>query len=189
MEREKARKILITGASGYIGGRLLNTLIEKEVAVRCMARNPQLLKARIGGKAEIVKGDAFNTSSLINALSGIDTAYYFIHSLAGTEDFHEQDKIAAKNFREAASAAGVKKIIYLGGLGKEPGLSKHLASSKHNPAYRVACLNRDWVGEPFFRNGESACRKTPNHDNAPVGADSCATDSDRRYHDLSPKGP
>jgi len=128
MEREKARKILITGASGYIGGRLLNTLIEKEVAVRCMARNPQLLKARIGGKAEIVKGDAFNTSSLINALSGIDTAYYFIHSLAGTEDFHEQDKIAAKNFREAASAAGVKKIIYLGGLGKEPGLSKHLAS-------------------------------------------------------------
>ena len=121
-------RILITGASGYVGGRLLSFLNGKDYQLRCMARNPENLKGRISDNIEVFAGDVFNPESLISALDGIDTAYYNVHSLGGKEDFEKRDRTAAENFAAAAARTGVKKIIYLGGLGKEPGLSKHLAS-------------------------------------------------------------
>ena len=128
MKSKRTGKILVTGASGYIGGRLLKALIAEGYAVRCMARNPAILAGRIGRDAEIVEGDVFKPETLAVALDGIDTAYYNIHSLGVSEDFAEQDRKAARNFAEAAAAAGIRKIVFLGGLGKDPGLSKHLAS-------------------------------------------------------------
>jgi uncharacterized protein YbjT (DUF2867 family) len=128
MKNEIRQNILITGASGYIGGRLLKTLAGKSVRLRCMARNPDQLRNRIPDEVEVVAGDVFRPESLERALEGIDIAYYNIHSLGGKKDFEDQDRIAAENFAAAARKAGVGKIIYLGGLGKEPRLSKHLAS-------------------------------------------------------------
>lgn len=128
MSNKETGKILITGATGYIGGRLLKALDAAGHQIRCMARNPKVLAGRVGNHIEIVEGDVFLPDTLSAALTGIDTAYYNIHSLGGPGDFEERDKEAARNFATAAEAAGVKKIVYLGGLGKEPGLSKHLAS-------------------------------------------------------------
>ena len=76
----------------------------------------------------MVKGDLFDTGSLKDALEGVHTAYYFVHSLAGGSDYEERDRQAARNFSEAARTCGVSKIIYLGGLGSGSGLSTHLAS-------------------------------------------------------------
>lgn len=128
MKKDSLGKILITGASGYIGGRLLKALSSLDYDLRCMARNPEVLAGRIGNSAEVVEGDVFKPATLHTALEGVDTAYYFIHSLGGSKDFRKQDNTAARNFADAAAAAGVKKIIYLGGLGKGQGLSKHLSS-------------------------------------------------------------
>ncbi len=128
MINDKTGTILITGASGYIGGRLVKALSAEGHALRCMARNPENLARRIGKDFKIVEGDVFTPDTLSPALDGIDTAYYFVHSLGGTKDFREQDMTAAQNFADAAAAAGVRKIVYLGGLGKEPDLSKHLLS-------------------------------------------------------------
>lgn len=132
MNSLEKNKILITGGSGYIGGRLLKELLSKGYDIRCIARNPEALSARIpeptAGRVEVVKGDVFEPVTLDLALKGIDTAYYNIHSLGGKGDFEEADKQAARNFAAAAEKAGIKKIVYLGGLGTGPGLSKHLAS-------------------------------------------------------------
>lgn len=122
------RLILLTGASGYVGGRLLRELEKGPYRIRCMARRPEYLESWIRASTEVVQGDVFDTSSLAGAMEGVDTAFYMVHSLAGTGSFQENDRIAADNFGSAAKQAGVRKIIYLGGLGREPGLSDHLAS-------------------------------------------------------------
>jgi uncharacterized protein YbjT (DUF2867 family) len=122
------RLILLTGATGYIGGRLLRELERVFFPVRCLARRPDYLEHRIGIDTQIVPGDVFDTPSLVKAMDGVHTAYYLVHSLAGPGSFEENDRIAAVNFGQAALEAGVRKIIYLGGLGREPGLSRHLAS-------------------------------------------------------------
>jgi uncharacterized protein YbjT (DUF2867 family) len=125
-------RVLVTGASGYIGGRLVPLLLADGHFVRCMARDPARLTGRPWPGAEIVAGDALDTASLDRALAGIDAAYYLIHSLAGGEaGFEERDRAAARAFGAAAVRAGVKQVIYLGGLGEtKPGLSRHL-SSRH----------------------------------------------------------
>ncbi|MBZ0181620.1 MAG: SDR family oxidoreductase [Melioribacteraceae bacterium] len=122
-------KILVTGATGYIGGRLIPRLIEKGYSVRCMARDVSRLQNRWTG-AEIVYGDVLKFDSVKEALSGIDTAYYLIHSMsAGEHNFAENDLRAAENFSQIAKDSGVKRIIYLGGLGSaEDNLSPHLLS-------------------------------------------------------------
>ena len=119
--------ILLTGGTGYVGGRLLQCLENEGYAVRCMARRPEALRGRVGKNTEVVFGDCFDTASLSSALAGVHTAYYLVHSMGSAGSFEEKDRQAAINFAEAARAANVQRIIYLGGLG-EGALSPHLRS-------------------------------------------------------------
>jgi uncharacterized protein YbjT (DUF2867 family) len=127
-------KILVTGATGYIGGRLVPKLLEKGYFVRCLARRPENLQGRfwnVGGNAvETVAADLLDAASLEQACEGIDIAYYLVHSMsAGEHGFEERDRKAAHFFSQAAKKAGIRRIIYLGGLGEEhASLSHHLAS-------------------------------------------------------------
>ncbi len=125
---QRRRLILLTGATGYVGGRLLRVLEERGEAVRCLARRPEYLRGRVAAATDVVGGDVLNYDSLRAALDGVGVAFYLIHSMAANEDFEEQDRLAAENFARAAQEAGVRRIIYLGGLGREPGLSRHLRS-------------------------------------------------------------
>ncbi|HUG80524.1 MAG TPA: SDR family oxidoreductase [Bryobacterales bacterium] len=120
--------VLLTGATGYVGGRLLKALEQEPVRVRCLARNVEYLRGRIGANTEAVKADVLDRSSLEGAFKGVDAAYYLIHSMGSESDFVEQDRVAAANFGEAALAGGVRRLIYLGGLGWQSGLSSHLES-------------------------------------------------------------
>jgi uncharacterized protein YbjT (DUF2867 family)/tetratricopeptide (TPR) repeat protein len=125
------RRILVTGASGYVGGKLLARLEQRGLALRCLVRRPALLAGRVGPRTQVVGGDALLAETLPAALEGIDTAFYLIHSMAsaGRKEFEAQDRLAAQNFARAARAAGVHRIVYLGGLGDEEiELSPHLRS-------------------------------------------------------------
>ncbi len=127
------KPILITGASGYIGGRLAPELAEKGHSVRCLARDPRKLSGRgWGDLVEVVAGDVLDRDSLARAMSGCGAAYYLVHSMGGGErGFADRDREAAHNFAEAAAEAGIERIIYLGGLGRrDEDLSDHL-SSRH----------------------------------------------------------
>ncbi|MBD3265565.1 DUF2867 domain-containing protein [bacterium] len=121
--------ILLTGATGYIGGRLLTLLEQKGYSIRCLARTPGNLFHRQNTNVHIAKGDVFDRDSLIEAMQGIDTAFYLVHSLSASGDFESKDRSAAQNFGEAAHLSGVKRIVYLGGLGESSiELSPHLKS-------------------------------------------------------------
>ena len=121
--------ILLTGATGYVGGRLLKALQAAGYSVRCLARRPEFLAPRVSPDTEIFKGDCLDPASLPPACAGVHTAYYLVHSMGSTGDFVEQDRAAAANFGAAAYATGVQRIIYLGGLGDADGrLSTHLRS-------------------------------------------------------------
>jgi len=122
-------RVLVTGATGYIGGRLVPALLAAGIAVRCVARLPERLAGRFDG-AEVVRGDVFDEASMVAAMDGIDIAYYLIHSMSSDRrDFAQSDRVAAEIFGRAALAAGVTRIIYLGGLGEDsPKLSHHLRS-------------------------------------------------------------
>jgi uncharacterized protein YbjT (DUF2867 family) len=121
--------ILLTGATGYVGGRLLMALQQAEHRVRCMARRPQFLQPKVAATTEVVSGDVLAPDSLKAALDGVHTAYYMIHSMGSPNDFELMDRRAAENFAEAARQAGVSRIIYLGGLGESGSdLSPHLRS-------------------------------------------------------------
>ncbi|MBW2466838.1 MAG: NAD(P)H-binding protein, partial [Deltaproteobacteria bacterium] len=127
-EAEKTR-ILITGATGYIGRRLKNRLLEHpEYRLRLFVRNARKVPESIRRSVEIVEGDTFHREDLGKALENIDVAYYLIHSMGADKDFKDLDRISAENFRDACIEAGVKKIIYLGGLGVKESASKHLLS-------------------------------------------------------------
>ncbi len=120
--------ILVTGATGYIGGRLVPLLLADGHSVRALARNPQRLNGRFAG-AQIVEGDFTDAASLQSACESIDTAYYLVHGMSDSGNFSDADRKAALAFCGAARAAGVKHIIYLGGLGEESAaLSPHLRS-------------------------------------------------------------
>lgn len=120
--------ILMTGASGYVGGRLLRPLALR-AAVRCLTRRPEFLAERVPAGVAVVRGDVLDPDSLHAALAGADTAFYFVHSMGSPDDFEEADRRGARNFAAAAAAAGVRRIIYLGGLGdRDERLSAHLRS-------------------------------------------------------------
>lgn len=125
-----APRVLLTGASGYVGGRLIPLLEQQPVLLRCLARNPEKLRPLVGQSTEVIRGDVLTPPSLDVALQGVHTAYYLVHLMSGSHDFEKEDLQGAKNFAEAAQRAGVQRIIYLGGLGddSDPGLSPHLRS-------------------------------------------------------------
>ncbi|MCX7386992.1 MAG: SDR family oxidoreductase [Planctomycetales bacterium] len=126
---ESGKRTLLTGATGYVGGRLLTLLQNQRVQVRCLTRRPEALEDRRSATTEIVAGDVLNRDSLKTIFDGVETAYYLVHSMGAEGNFEEQDRIAASNFAEAATLAGVHRIIYLGGLGNpDHELSKHLRS-------------------------------------------------------------
>jgi uncharacterized protein YbjT (DUF2867 family) len=124
---DRLNLILLTGGTGYVGGRLLQALEAVGYRLRCMARRPDELRGRVGSNTEVVFGDCFDKASLTDALAGVHTAYYLVHSMGSTGSFEEKDRQAASNFAEAAREANVRRIIYLGGLG-EGALSPHLRS-------------------------------------------------------------
>ncbi|HEY7783955.1 MAG TPA: NAD(P)H-binding protein [Pyrinomonadaceae bacterium] len=128
-ENRDDRLILLTGATGYVGGRLLRVLEDQGHRIRCLARRPEFLKPKVTGETEIVAGDVLDPSSLESALRGVRVAYYLVHSMGSAGSFEENDRQSARNFGAAAKAAGVELIIYLGALGNdEETLSPHLRS-------------------------------------------------------------
>jgi uncharacterized protein YbjT (DUF2867 family) len=142
---ERHLTILVTGCSGFIGSHLVNTLLSSrdrsKYEIRCMTRNEKslegLFKDRVGSNIlKFVRADAFKYTDLINAMTGVDVAFYLIHSMEGSskdwKKFADRDRIAASNFAKAATECGVKRIIYLGGLVHEnelhDKLSEHMRS-------------------------------------------------------------
>ncbi|WFB10628.1 SDR family oxidoreductase [Streptomyces sp. LX-29] len=141
-------RCLVTGATGYIGGRLVPELLAAGYRVRCLARSPERLRDHPwAGDVEVVRGDVTDPESVGRALHGIDVAYYLVHALRSGRDFEETDRRAARIFTEQARAAGVRRIVYLGGLTPvdvpERELSPHLRS-------------RAEVGEIFLSAGVPA---------------------------------
>ncbi len=124
------KTILVTGATGYVGGRLVPQLLEHGYTVRVLVRKASRLTGREWAEAvQVVEGNVLDPDSLPPAMEGIDAAYYLIHSMSGNDDFHDRDITAARNFSAAAKVAGVGHIIYLGGLGDpQTALSEHLRS-------------------------------------------------------------
>jgi uncharacterized protein YbjT (DUF2867 family) len=124
------RVVLVAGATGYVGGRLIPQLEQQPVVTRCLARKPEQLRPRVLPTTQIVPGDVLDSASLDAALQGVHTAYYLVHLMSDSKDFEQQDRQAAQQFGAAAKKAGVQRIIYLGGLGDDtdPQLSPHLRS-------------------------------------------------------------
>jgi uncharacterized protein YbjT (DUF2867 family) len=127
-ERPSGPLILLTGANGYVGGRLLSRLEHERRRLRCMTRRPDEFAARVADTTEVVKGDVLDADSLDQALEGVDIAYYLVHSMASGTDYREVDQRGARTFAAAASKAGIRRIVYLGGLGHGSDLSEHLTS-------------------------------------------------------------
>jgi uncharacterized protein YbjT (DUF2867 family) len=133
-----SKLVLLTGATGYVGGRLLPLLVEAGWRVRCLARKPGHLIPRVPAGVEVVPGDLLDAASLSASMRGVEAAFYLVHSMGATGDFEVQDRLAADNFAAAARAAGVQRIIYLGGLGEDqPQLSAHLRS-RHEVGQRLS---------------------------------------------------
>jgi uncharacterized protein YbjT (DUF2867 family) len=121
--------VLLTGASGYIGGRLLKELEKEGWPVRCLARRPEFLREKVAASTEVVQGDCLERSSLSPAMAGVHTAYYLVHSMGSSGKFEQEDREAAQNFADIARESGVRRIVYLGGLGNQDAtLSAHLRS-------------------------------------------------------------
>ena len=123
-----AAPIALTGATGYVGGRLLERLQQLGHPVRCLSRDPERLAGRMTDGTEAVGADVLDTDRMAEAMAGIDVAYYLVHSMGTSGSFAEIDRRGAASFAAAAARVGVRRIIYLGGLGHEERLSDHLAS-------------------------------------------------------------
>src|SRR5262245_515855 len=110
-------RCLVTGATGYIGGRLVPELLAAGHRVRCLARSPEKLRDHPwAGEVETATGDVTRADSVADAMRGIDVAYYLVHALGSGRGFEETDREAARTFGQQARAAGVRRIVYLGGL-------------------------------------------------------------------------
>jgi uncharacterized protein YbjT (DUF2867 family) len=120
--------IALTGATGYVGGRLLERLERLGRPVRCLTRDPRRLAGRVGAGTGVVTADVLDTDALTQALQSVGTAYYLVHSMGSAGSFADIDRRAAASFATAAARAGVVRIVYLGGLGHAQALSDHLAS-------------------------------------------------------------
>lgn len=124
-------RVAVIGATGYVGGRLVPALLAAGHTVRCLARVPERLDGvSWRGAVEVVRADVLDEASLVEALAGIDAVYYLVHAMGQAGDFEERDRLGAENTRTAAERCGVRRIVYLGGLGDDVAerLSPHLAS-------------------------------------------------------------
>ena len=142
---------LVTGVTGYVGGRLVPWLLERDYRVRVLTRDRDRLQGRGWiEEVEVIEGDVLKPETLPEVMEGIDVAYYLIHSMSGNknESFHERDMRAARNFGKAANKHGLDRIIYLGGLGNpDDDLSRHLRSRQKTGE----CLRESGVPVTEFR--------------------------------------
>ncbi len=129
------RNYLVTGASGYVGGRLVRDLLADNKKVRVLVRDAKkILGQSWASDVEIIEGNASNASDLDKALAGIHTAYYLLHSINVSTDFGDIESAMAKGFAEAAERAGIQQIIYLGGIANDENRSRHLTSRMNTGA-------------------------------------------------------
>ncbi len=136
MPAPEGQRVLVSGTTGYVGGRLIPLLLDRGYHVRVLVRDVDRLEGRAWrDQVEVAVGDVLDPATLPAALDGTEVAYYLIHSMRRHADFGQRDLRAARNFAAAAAAQGVGRIIYLGGLGKsDGGLSEHLRSRQETGA-------------------------------------------------------
>ena len=134
MDEDQRSLVLLTGASGYIGGRLLKALEQAGWPVRCLARCPDFLRPRVATTTEVIKADCLDRGSLACAMTGVHTAYYLVHSMGSPGQFEQEDRQAAQNFADVARESGIRRIIYLGGLGDQDQLLSAHLRSRHEVA-------------------------------------------------------
>ena len=148
---DKSKLCLVTGVTGYVGGRLVPWLLERNYRVRVLSRDADRLQGRGWlDEVEVVEGDVLKPETLPKVMTDVDFAYYLIHSMSGTknEGFHERDMRAARNFGESAHEHNLERIIYLGGLGNpDDDLSKHLRSRQKTGE----CLRESGIPVTEFR--------------------------------------
>jgi uncharacterized protein YbjT (DUF2867 family) len=130
------RRVLVTGATGFIGGRLARALVQSGADVRCLARDASRAGELRASGCRVVEGDVTDAESLEGVGEGVEVAYYLIHAMAGGQGFQEREHSGALNFARMASREGIERVVYLGGLGDQ-GVSKHLLS-RHETALTLA---------------------------------------------------
>ena len=118
--------LLLTGATGYVGGRFLRRLEQEGLPVRCLCRDPEAVRWRVAPGTELVRGDLLQPASLDSAFSGVDTTFYLVHSMNSDDSFEADEAACAANFAAAARKAGVRRIVYLGALASGGRLSPHM---------------------------------------------------------------
>lgn len=129
LAHQQLRTVLVTGASGYVGGRLVRTLLSEGLKVRVMVRDPRKISDLPWAKeVEVTQGNALNDQDLRSALTGIHTAFYLLHSINAGTNFNEVEEEMAKKFATASESVGVSQIVYLGGIANDEKMSKHLSS-------------------------------------------------------------
>ena len=149
--------VLVTGATGYIGGRLTSRLVERGISVRVLVRDPRRIRGRWWAeRVEVVTGDLFDAATLERALSGVTHAYYLVHSMTDADDYAERDRIAARNFVHAGRQ--LTHCIYLGGLlPQEPGTSEHLRSRGETGAIlRAGLPTTEFRAGPIVGSGSAS---------------------------------
>ncbi|MFZ9308399.1 MAG: NAD(P)H-binding protein, partial [Ilumatobacteraceae bacterium] len=126
-----AQTVLVTGATGYVGGRLAPLLVEEGFGVRVLVRTAaKVAKTQWASRAQVIEGDALDPKALDTALAGVDTAFYLLHSISTGAKFDDLEASMARTFAEAAARNGVQRIVYLGGIANDEHLSKHLESRR-----------------------------------------------------------
>ena len=179
--------ILVTGVTGYIGGRLVPRLLEAGYRVRVLARDASRLQDRSWvEQVEVSEGDVLKPETLENAMHGVSAAYYLIHSMMDTSDFEQRDLTAAQNFGQTARAAGVKRILYLGGLG-DPELGSFPApelpsahwrciTAERGPNHRIPRGGDCRFWKRVLRNDPLSDRTVTSYDLSEVGLHAGTTD-------------
>ncbi len=171
----KRPAVLLTGGSGYVGGRLLPLLEAKGVALRCLARNPAKLRPVVAPTTEILEGDVLDPSFLNVALQGVETAYYLIHLMADSTDFEREDRQAATNFARSGKEGrcSTDHLSWRIGRRQQPksvAAPSQPARGREDPARerrgmrRVPSLSRDWSGESLLRSRPFPHQPLAGHD-------------------------